>query len=364
MKEVSESSPWWGLSWAWVGGYTSVSTLVIVFNSVLLFSVITNKYLHYSFNYVLVMLSIRNVCRVILTLSVLVFSKMLDSPSLLQSAGVIPPIIPTGLDLSQAENMPLVCKVISLADHLLMIILMYYLASLSLYVFCRKANPSVTTTSDVTLRLYGLNSGIVPVKERKWISPLLLFLPLLLATLLALPVFLLEKPHPISVVPECTLCQVSDSSQYDIYQSSVIILGFYLPSTIIFFLTICLSVRRCFSCSSDRCVSSFCKEEMTICFLALPYILTYLAIYLPHMDHFLYRLSLPQTSLQEQLTPAIVRGVETVMGLLLPIVVYSTLPAYTKFSSSPDDSDVKNEVHRASRTPSRRISVASEFAHL
>ena len=95
----------------------------------------------------------RNVCRVILTLSVLVFSKMVDSPSLLQSAGILPPIIPPGLDLSQAENLPLVCKVISLADHLLMIILMYYLASLSLYVFCRKANPSVTTTSDVTLRV-------------------------------------------------------------------------------------------------------------------------------------------------------------------------------------------------------------------
>jgi len=364
MEEVTEESPWWGLSWAWVGGYTSVSTLVIVFNSVLLFSVITNKYLHYSFNYVLVMLSIRNVCRVVLTLSVLVFSKMVDSPSLLQESGVLPPLIPPGLDLTKAENMPLVCKVLSLADHLLMIILMFYLASLSLYVFCRKANPSETTTSDVTLRLYGLNSGIVPVKERRWVSPLLLLLPLLLATLLSLPVFLLEKPHPLTVVPECTLCKVPDSAQFDIYQSSVIILGFYLPSTIIVFLTICLSVRRCFSCSSDRCVSSFCKEEMTICFLALPYILAYLAMFLPHMNHFLFRLNLSQTNLQEVLTPAIVRGVEMSMGLLLPIVVYSTLPAYTKFSSSPDDSDIKNEVHRASRTPSRRISVASEFAHM
>ena len=58
---MSESvpTPWWGVSWAWVGGYTSMSTLVVVFNSVLLLSVMTNKYLHYSYNYVLVMLSIR-----------------------------------------------------------------------------------------------------------------------------------------------------------------------------------------------------------------------------------------------------------------------------------------------------------------
>ena len=34
------------------------------------------------------------------------------------------------------------------------------------------------------------------------------------------------------------------------------------------------------------------------------------------------------------------------MGLLLPIVVYCSLPAYSKFRQAPDDSDVKNEIHR------------------
>ena len=52
-------SPWWGMSWAWGGGYSSLATLVVVFNSVVFFSVISNKYLHYSYNYVLVMLSVR-----------------------------------------------------------------------------------------------------------------------------------------------------------------------------------------------------------------------------------------------------------------------------------------------------------------
>ena len=167
----SEATPWWVISWAWVGGYTSLSTLVVVFNSVLLFSVVTNKYLHYSYNYVLVILSIRwvlfsiitrltditvcrNVCRVLLTLCVLVLSKMVDSPRLLQEAHIIPANISAeGLDLNQSENMPMMCEIVSMTDHFLMIILMYYLASLSLYVFCRKPNPSITTTTDMTLRV-------------------------------------------------------------------------------------------------------------------------------------------------------------------------------------------------------------------
>ena len=63
-------------------------------------------------------------------------------------------------------------------------------------------------------------------------SPLLLLLPLLLATLLSLPVPLLHKTHPITVVPDLTLCNVPDSIQFDIYQSSVNILGIYIPAAI------------------------------------------------------------------------------------------------------------------------------------
>ena len=55
----SNSTPWWGITWAWVCGYSSLATIVVVFNTLILFSVVTNKYLHYSFNYVLVILSIR-----------------------------------------------------------------------------------------------------------------------------------------------------------------------------------------------------------------------------------------------------------------------------------------------------------------
>ena len=63
MFQMESSSPdsdqWWGVTWAWVGGYSATSTLVIIFNIIIVFSVVSNKYLHYSYNYILVMLSIR-----------------------------------------------------------------------------------------------------------------------------------------------------------------------------------------------------------------------------------------------------------------------------------------------------------------
>ena len=56
---MEEPVQWWGVAWAWVGGYSAASTLVIIFNIIIVFSVITNNYLHYSYNYVVVMLSLR-----------------------------------------------------------------------------------------------------------------------------------------------------------------------------------------------------------------------------------------------------------------------------------------------------------------
>ena len=49
----------WYVEWAWVGGYSSVSTMVIITNILIGFSVAKNKFLHYSFNYVVVVLSLR-----------------------------------------------------------------------------------------------------------------------------------------------------------------------------------------------------------------------------------------------------------------------------------------------------------------
>ena len=87
---------------------------------------------------------------------------MLDSPELLKSSGILATNTSlTDLDLSQSSSLPLLCMVVSTADHFLMILLMFYLASLSLYLVCRKANPSTTVTSDATLRV-----GLIKVSMR------------------------------------------------------------------------------------------------------------------------------------------------------------------------------------------------------
>ena len=57
-------------------------------------------------------------------------------------------------------------------------------------------------------------------------------------------------------------------------QSAVIILGFYLPAAVSVFLVVCLAVRRCYNCSADTCVSSFCKEELSLALLTAPYLLS------------------------------------------------------------------------------------------
>ena len=53
----------WYVEWAWVGGFSSLSTLVIIFNLLIIVSVAKNKFLHYSFHYVVVALSLRLVVK-------------------------------------------------------------------------------------------------------------------------------------------------------------------------------------------------------------------------------------------------------------------------------------------------------------
>ena len=185
------------------------------------------------------------------------------------------------------------------------------------------------------------------MREKCWVSPLLVLLPLLLASLLSLPAILMKETHPLSVLPELTLCSSQQFDEIDVYQSSVVILGFYLPAAIIVFLIFCLSIRRCCNtCQAETCISSFCKEEMALSLLSLPHIIAIQALFLPNLDGFLDKLDLPGTGLSSVLPGEVRRGVEMMMGLLLPVIVYCSLPTYGKFRQAPDDSDVKNEVHR------------------
>ena len=100
---------------------------------------------------------------------------------------------------------------------------------------------------------------------------------------------------------------------------------------------------------------------MVLAFLTLPYMAAYLAMYLPLLDQNLDKLDLPQSGLQKHLTPELARAAEMLMSLLLPTLLYSTLPAYRKFSSEPDGDDQRrSRKDQATSAPdSRRASLAS-----
>ena len=99
---------------------------------------------------------------------------------------------------------------------------------------------------------------------------------------------------------------------------------------------------------------------MSLAFLTLPYLIVYLTVHLPLLDLYLDMLQLPQTGLQSYVTPEATRAAEMILGLLLPAVVYSFLPAYRRFSSEPDETDEKrSKSNMDSVTHSRRLSEAS-----
>ena len=95
--------------------------------------------------------------------------------------------------------------------------------------------------------------------------------------------------------------------------------------------------------------------------LTLPYSAAYLAMYLPLLDQNLDMLNLPQTGLQEYITPELARTLEMCMSLLLPFLLFTTLPMYRQFSSEPDPADQRHSKRdQSTNAPdSRRASLAS-----
>lgn len=350
----------WGVEWAWLGGFTSLATLITVLNILMLFAVGKNTFLHYSFHYVVLAVALRNIGRVAFSSLLILLAKLIENPKDLQSLVTLSDF-DENTDLSQAQEMPLTCDILSMIDHILMTVLMFYLTALSLYVFCRQPNPPVLSSSLKTLKLYGLTSSIVPVRETWWVTTILVLLPPIMAVLLSLPVLLLHIPHTLAAIPGGSVCVVSEKIDSTTYESSVAILGFCLPVAIILCLIIGLSIRRCVSCSGGVCVSSFCKEELVMTLLTLSYIFGYLTLYLPLLDHHLALLELPSTNLQTMITPEIARTVEMAQGLLLPLYVFILLPMYRQFSSDPDPSDQRRSKRdQSTNAPdSRRASLAS-----
>ena len=106
---------------------------------------------------------------------------------------------------------------------------------------------------------------------------------------------------------------------------------------------------------ADTCIHSFCKEEMALSLVTVPHLLALLAIHLPQLSALATRLGLAPALPTPWLPPELGSALELGLGLVLPLVVYTTLPAYSKFRQAPDDSDVKNEIHRRGKDEGNRV---------
>ena len=98
---------------------------------------------------IFILFFLRNICRVGLTLVLAVLARLIESPEDLPRSL----LAETHSDLREAASMPLVCEILSMTDHVLMTVLMFYLSALSLYLFCRQPNPPVLASSLKTLRV-------------------------------------------------------------------------------------------------------------------------------------------------------------------------------------------------------------------
>lgn len=353
----------WGLEWVWVGGYSAAATTILLTNCMLLVSVIRNRYLHYTFNYVVFALSLRNILRVVFTLGLVVVAKLSQAgPAALQLPGL-------PANLSRHEAAPRVCEVTAAVDSALVTSAMFYLALLALHLFCRAPNPPSLSANLRTLKLYGLECGVVPIQEAWWLAPLVVLVPPLLAASLALPAALLQLPHPLAAIPGGELCAVTlgpeQESRLLTFHTSEAILGYCLPLALAACLVAGLSVRRCVSCCSTSCVSSFCKEELVCSLLALLTAAAQLPYYLPTLATNLERAGLGAGAGLVLATPTLARLVEMLGGGALPVLVFTLLPAYSKWSSQPDTDDLRSGYRRSRRDQStnapdsRRDSLAS-----
>jgi len=345
------------IDWVWVAGYSSLSTLVIILNLLVFFSIGKNSYLHYSTHYTVLAIAIRNILFVIVCMLVLFLTKLReshDSQMIFTNH--------TAIDLTESNS--LICNMFSGVDTFLTSILMFYLLGLGGYMFCRSPNPSFAFASQTALKMYGLNSKAIPIKESVWHAPLMILIPLFCAILLSLPAPLLQLSHPMTVIPGRGICL--DPANIN-YQTSIATLSYCLPILTLVILIIALGIRRCLSCTGGECISSFCKEEIFLGMITLPYALINVAKLLPLVNTHLTRIGMPGLQGMEYLDPAIVRAVEGGCGVIFPVLLYCLLPAYRNFSSEPDSNDLyqsKRDIYRASNTATQSVSGISTGGRL
>ena len=95
------------------------------------------------------------------------------------------------------------------------------------------------------------------------------------------------------------------------------------------------------SCYSATCVSSFCKEELLLSLVTIPITAAQLLTYLPLLDTHLTQLQLPVTGLATLISPTLARMIEMLTSGVLPLLVFVLLPAYSNWSSQPDNDDIR-----------------------
>jgi len=337
------------VEWVWVAGYSSLSTLVIIFNSILFFSVAKNSFLHYSTHYTVLAMAVRNIMYMLVCIFILLLTKLEESQGFWQETFA-----------KDSEESKLLCEILSCMDTFLSSLIMFYLLGLAGYMFCRSPNPPISPASQTTLKMYGLNSKAMRIREGAWQAPLLLLLPLLCAILVCLPAPLLHMPHPLSVIPGKVVCNTPPNINY---QTSIATLAFCLPILTLVLLIVGLSIRRCLSCTGGECISSFCKEEIFLGMITFPYALVSVAKLIPLLNTHLTRLGLNPTDVEYYLNPGVTRAVEGACGLFLPLLLYCLLPPYRRFSSQPDSSDLyqsKRDIYRQSLSTGERLSQVSE----
>lgn len=324
--------------WMWVGGYSSVFTVIVILVIAICCSIAKNRFLLSSTHYTIIALGLRNVLFVIICFCIFFLTKLQDDPQLSQQ-------------IISKEGETVFCEVVSTLDTFCSALLMFYLLGLAIHMMCRNPNPvyqNQTNKSD--LRVYDIDMiKEVPVPESPWLSPMLLLLPLLIAILVSLPTILLHLPHTVAVMPAKPVCVSAVNINHD---SIIAMISTVLPVCTVILLFFGMFVRRCVSCNGGECISSICKEEMLLVCLMLPYSLVYFWKMMPVMDKNLVRLGLDPVFADLVADDSVTRGVEALLGLLLPFLTYLLLPAYRMFSSYPDSSDLYQSKPDFFSTPS------------
>jgi len=333
MEQQQGAEAAWPLEWVWVSGYSSLATLVIVTNLVLIAAIGKNKYLHFSFHYAVIALALRNILRVLHSCWIVALAKLVQTPALFRLLYQLDPAAQLPPDPSSAAALPVTCQLLCTADTFLMSVTMFYIATLAIYVFCRPAQPDFPAHYNK------------PVSEQCWVGSLVVLVPPLLSCLLCLPGPLLQIYHELTALPQSSVCGGPYSDTATTFNTATAILGFLLPLVTVITLTLALMVRRCLACGRRRCsacCSSHCKEELVVVLASCLYTATHTAIYLPTLDIYLQRYDLPTTGAEigSVLTPEVSRLAETVAGLLLPLLLLAALPTYRAFASAPDEDDL------------------------